>query len=77
MKLNFKYILIILIICLFFIRKKNMEGLEDEDEDIKYLQVLGGGLVGLLIGLSIGFAYHFFSNRSSDTTSSSDPTPTE
>ena len=72
MKFNFKYILIILIISLFFIRKKNMEGLEgdeENDDDIKYLQVLGGGLVGLLIGLSIGFAYYFFN------TDPSDPTP--
>ena len=77
MKFNFKYILIILIIYLFFIRKKNMEGLEgdEENDDIKYLQVLGGGLVGLLIGLSIGFAYHFFSNSSSDPTPPLDPTP--
>ena len=45
-----------------------MEGLEgDEDDDIKYLQVLGGGLVGLLIGLSIGFAYHFFSTEPVDS----------
>jgi len=69
MKFNFKYILIILIISLFFIRKKNIEGAEgdEENDDIKYLQVLGGGLVGLLIGLSIGFAYYFFNTEPSDS----------
>ena len=60
MKLNFKYILIILIICLFFIRKKNMEGLEDEDEDIKYLQVLGGGFSRIIDRFINRFCISFF-----------------
>ena len=63
MKFNFKYILIILIICLFFIRKKNIEGAEGSDEecnsdDIKYFQILGGAFVGLMIGLIILIVYH-------------------
>jgi len=61
MKINFKFILIILIISLFFIIEKNIEGAEGAEEDtydIKYFQILGGAFVGLMIGLIILIVYY-------------------